>query len=166
MFGRWSTKAVDDAEGHALSAAVRSALPEADSDTQRVVTAIAGLLGAVAYADREYSPSEEASVRAELGRVRGMTPSGVDAVLKVLREDIVAIATVQAPRYCRALMELGDQELRREVLEILVELAAADGRISLDEVTLLRNTAQALGLPQADYNAVQARHLDKLTIRR
>ena len=75
MFGRWSAKAADDVEGHALADAVRAALPAADDETRRIVTAIAGLLGGVAYADRSYAGAEEAVLRAELGRIHGMTPA-------------------------------------------------------------------------------------------
>ena len=166
MFGRWSAQADKDREGHALAEAVRAALPEADEESRRVVTAIVGLLGGVAYADRAYLEPEAAVLRAELGRIRGMTTSAVDAVLRVLERDIVEIATVQSPRYCRALVELADRDLRVQVLNLLVDVAAADETISHDEVTLLRNTTTALGLLQADYNAAQDRHRDKLASRR
>jgi uncharacterized tellurite resistance protein B-like protein len=163
VFGRWSRRAAADEEGHALLDAVRAELNEADASTQAIVTAIAGLLGGVAYADRDYAAAEETRVREALGRVHGVTPDGADAILAVMREHILDIATVQSPRYCRTLREEADRDLRLEILDLLVDLAAADGSISHDEVTLLRNTAQALGLDQADYNAAQSRHRDKLS---
>jgi uncharacterized tellurite resistance protein B-like protein len=162
MFGRWSRRAADDPEGHALYEAVRGELSGADAETVRIVTAVAGLLGGVAYADREYSSTEEHTVRRELERVHGLSPVGIDAIVTAVREHIVDISTVQSTRYSRTLRELGDRDLRVEVLEMLVEVAAADGALSNEEVTLLRNTAQALGLDQADYNAAQAKHRDKL----
>jgi uncharacterized tellurite resistance protein B-like protein len=164
VFGRWSKRAADDVEAHDLHAAVREALPQADAPTHSIVTAIAGLLGGVAYADREYSPQEEDRVRSALGRVHGLVGVAVEAILSVLREHIVEVATVQSPRYCRSLVEEGDRDLRLEVLDILVDLAAADGQISHEETTLLRNTTRALGLEQDDYNAIQAKHRDKLSV--
>jgi uncharacterized tellurite resistance protein B-like protein len=166
MFGRWSSKTAEDPEGHALGEAVARELGGMDPDTRRIVTAIAGLLGGVAYADRDYSAPEEAVVRSALGQVRGLTPSGISAILDVLRRDIVHIATVQAPRYCRTLLELGDRELRLQVLDMLLDLAAADGTLSHDEAVLLRNTTQSLGLAQSDYNHLQSRHRDKLSVLR
>jgi len=163
MFGRWSAKAAVDVDGHALEEAVARVLRGADRETQRTVTAIAGLLGGVAYADRAYSAAEEALVRTALSQVHGMTPEGIDAVLQVLRTDIVHVSTVQAPRYCRTLVELCDRELRLQVLDMLLDLAAADGTISHEEVVLLRNTTQALGLSQGDYNSLQSQHRDKLS---
>jgi uncharacterized tellurite resistance protein B-like protein len=163
MFGRWLAKAEEDLEGNALAKVVHGELAAADADTRRIVTAIVGLLGGVAYADRDYAETEEALLRAHLRRIQGLSEAAVEAVLRVLRTDILLIATVQAPRYCRALLEFGDRELRLQVLSLLVDVAAADGRISNEEVVLLRNTTTALGLDQADYNAAQAPHRDKLS---
>jgi uncharacterized tellurite resistance protein B-like protein len=91
-----------------------------------------------------------------------MTASGVDAICAVLREHIVELSTVQIPRYARALVELADVELRREVLGALVELAAADQSISVVETNLLRQITKSLGLSQDDYVELQARHRQHL----
>lgn len=169
MFGRWlknvtEPRVLEGAEQ--VEAEVRAVLRDADQETVKVVTAIAGLLGAVAYADREYSDGEEALVRSELERIQGMTPEGVEAVCSVLRMHIVEVATVQTPRYCRALVELADRELRLEVLQLLVDVAAADGTIRQSETNLVRGLAIALGLDQDDYNAAQAKHRDRLAVMR
>ncbi len=123
---------------------------------------MAGLLGAVAYADRHYSEAEETRVREELARVNGMTAAGIDAICAVLRAHIVEVSTVQIPRYARALVELADVELRREVLRALVDLAAADSSLSLAETNLLRQITKSLGLSQDDYVELQARHRQHL----
>lgn len=165
MFGRWlrSAPRASAPEGaERLLDAVRTELRGADEETVQVVAAISGLLGAVAYADREYSAGEEARVRAELARVHGMTEAGIDAICAVLRAHVVEFSTVQAPRFARALLELADRELRVEVLETLVELAAADGAIEVAEVNVLRLLTTALGLSQDDYNAAQAKHRDRI----
>src|SRR3954471_4083782 len=101
MFGRWlrGDGAAKSASGaDALHGAIARELPGADAETVTVVTSMAGLLGAVAYADRNYSAEEESRVRQELGRVQGMTSAGIDAICKVLREHIVELSTVQIPR--------------------------------------------------------------------
>jgi uncharacterized tellurite resistance protein B-like protein len=167
MFGKWlasarSAPVLDGAEQ--ISEAVRAHLPDADDETVRVVTSMAGLLGCVAYADRDYSDVEERRVREELGRVQGMLPAGIDAIADALRRHIVEVSTVQLHRYCRTLRELGDPELRVELLGVLVDVAAADGVITLAEVNVLRQVTTALGLEQSDYNAAQERHRDKLGV--
>jgi uncharacterized tellurite resistance protein B-like protein len=163
MIFRRSEKAnPESSEQRALLELVRAHMPGADEESVRIVTAIAGLLAGVAYADRELSELEEDRIRAELRRVHWLDLTGIESICTALREHAVHHATTLAPRYTRELRDLADRELRLEVLEVLVDLAAADGRISHDELNVLRRTAGALGLSQADYNAVQARHRDKL----
>ena len=159
----FGTKSKAKASGvDALASVVREHMPDADDATVEIVAAIAGLLGGIAYADRRVLPEEEQRLRSELGRIHALGDAGVDEICKLLSSHTLAIATTQAPRYTRALREHADRELRLEVLDTLVELAASDGRITLDEVNVLRNTATALGLTQDDYNAAQAKHRDKL----
>jgi len=169
MFGSWLTSArkASALEGaEQITGAVRAHLPEADEETARVVTCIAGLLGTVAYADRDYSAVEEDRVRAELARVQGMPAAGIDAIADALRRHIVEVSTVQVQRYCRSLRELADRELRVELLGVLVDVAAADSVITQAEVNVLRQVTTALGLDQADYNAAQERHRGKLGVLR
>jgi uncharacterized tellurite resistance protein B-like protein len=167
MFGQWLKRAsaLPEPEGaEQLEFTVRAALPGADDETVQVVTAIAGLLGTVAYADREFSPVEQARVREELARIEGISPAGIDAVCAALTGHVREIATVQSPRYSRALRELADHDLRLQVLDILVGLAAADRTITAAETNVLRQLATSLGLTQQDYNAAQSRFLDLLAV--
>jgi uncharacterized tellurite resistance protein B-like protein len=165
MFGRWlkGEKAPQSVGADALGRSIAQHLPGADSETVSVITSMAGLLGAVAYADRDYSAVEEQRVREELARVNGMTTTGIDAICAALREHIVEVSTVQIPRYARALVELADVELRREVLRALIDLAAADSSISVAETNLLSQITKSLGLSQDDYVELQARHRQHLT---
>lgn len=169
MFGRWLARAregFETPEATQLEDSVRAALPAADRETVLMVVAIAGLLGAVAYADRSYSAEEAQRVRAELARLNGMSTSGAEAVAKLLEGRLVELSTIETPRLCRVLRDLGDDELRREVLEMLVDLAAEDGVITSAESNLLRRLTSALGLTQEDYNTAQARHKERLAVLR
>jgi uncharacterized tellurite resistance protein B-like protein len=143
---------------------VRTAMPGADDDTIRIVAAITGLLGAVAYADGVFDPSEVAQVRAELERVNGLGSYGVGAIMQVLEGRLLQVATVDVVRSTRVLRDLADADLRREVLALLLRLAAADGSISTPEVTVLRHITSALGLSQDDYNQLQAQYRHLLEI--
>lgn len=167
MFGRWlrgSNRGRSADAREELAAVVRVQLPEADEETVFVVAAIAGLLAAVAYADRNYGPAEEERVQQELGRVHGMSPAGVEAICGVLRARVLEMSTLQIPGHCRTLMELADQELRTDVLQTLVALAAADGTIETAEVNALRLLTGALGLSQDDYNRAQEKYRDRLSV--
>jgi len=165
IFRKRGEPAPEPASGSArLHALVAGHLPEADADTHALVTAIAGLLACVAYADREYREAEQAHVREALGRVHGLSPAGVEAICAVLHERLVEIAAGNQQQHTRRLRELAEPELRREVLDALVDLAAADHELSMAETELLRRTASAIGLTQDDYVAAQARHRDRLSV--
>ncbi len=164
---QWLTEMLGDAaptSGTRLAEVVNVALPEADDEARRLVVAVAGLLATVAYADRVYSGAEEERIVQELSRVHGLGQGGVDAIRVVLREQALTIATVEAPTYARELRELADHQFRRELLDALVDIAAADAEITMAETNVLRATTTALGLAQSDFNASQARHRDKLRI--
>ena len=153
----------EDRGARALLGLMRGHMPDADEETVRIVAAVAGLLAGVAYADRDFSTEEAAKVEQELSRIQGLSAAGPRAVCAALRAHVLELSATQAPRYTRALRQLADRELRVEVLGVLVELAAADRSITVDEVNHLRRTTQALGLSQDDYNALQSRHRDKLS---
>lgn len=147
-----------------IRAAIVDHLPDADEHTQALVTAVAGLLACVAYADREYREAEQAHVCEALSRVHGLTAAGVETICDVLRDHVIELASINPQKHTRALREHGDIELRREVLDALVDLAAADGELAMAETDLLRRTAAAMGLSQDDYVAAQARHRERLSV--
>ena len=146
-----------------LAEIVEQYLADADDATRRIVTAVAGLLAKIAYADGHYSTQEETAIQKELSRVHGLSQAGVDAICGLLADQIGRVALLGDHDWTRDLRELADRELRLEVLEVLVEMAVADQVLKHDEQTQLRRIAKALGLTQDEYNAVQAKHRDKLS---
>jgi uncharacterized tellurite resistance protein B-like protein len=143
---------------------VREHMESADDETLKLVIAVTGLLASVAYADREYTDEERAHVRTALGRMDGMGTAGVDAICAAFDQHIVEIASISTQPYTRALREIADKDLRREVLDVLVDLAAADGEVAMSETHLLRRATDAMGLEQEDYNAAQAKHRQRLSV--
>ena len=146
-----------------LAEFVEQYLADADDATRRIVTAVAGLLAKVAYADGHYSVQEEATIQKELSRVHGLSQAGVDAICGLLADQISHVALLGDHDWTRDLRDLADRELRLEVLEVLVEMAVADQVLKHDEQTQLRRIAKALALTQDEYNALQAKHRDKLS---
>jgi uncharacterized tellurite resistance protein B-like protein len=147
-----------------LYEAVRRGLGDDDDVHVRIVGSIAALLLCVAYADLDYADSEEAVLRDTLHRVHGLDEPGLGAILLVLREHTVTIASAESSTYARELLDLADEDFRLELLDALVDLAAADDVITVAETNMLRGIARALGLSQQQYNASQGRHRDKLAV--
>lgn len=149
-----------------LDALVRAHMPNADDASVRIVVAVTGLLAAVVYADRRHSDEEQAHVREALGRIHALGADGVDAICDALRAHVVELAASNTQAFTRDLRELGDLALRREVLDALLDCAAADEDVSFEETSLLRRVANAMGLDDADYLASQARHRARLSVLR
>ena len=157
---------LEDLPPHArerLAEIVEKYLADADDATRRIVTAVAGLLAKVAYADGHYSTEEEASIQKELSRVHGLSQAGVDAICGLLADQISHVALLGDHDWTRDLRDLAGRELRLEILEVLIEMAVADEVLKHEEQTELRRLAKALNLTQDEYNAVQAKHRDKLS---
>jgi uncharacterized tellurite resistance protein B-like protein len=164
----WNDAADADNEASAsadthLREVVGQALPKGtDPDTVSIVTACAGLLAGVAYADRDFSAPEAREIERLLGAVEGLGPSGAQVIVRTLEAHRVELASVHGTRFARTLRELGTRELRVHVLDMLVSLAATDNTISPSEQNIMRQLTRALGLDQADYNRAQSEHRDKL----
>ena len=147
-----------------LEAAVAQAVANADSATVKIITAVTGLLAAVAYSDRKINPEEARHLKAELGRINGLASSRVTAICEILTTHALRFNASFIQRFTRTLREELDEETRAEVLDSLLGMAAADGVISFDEVSSLRNITSSLGLSQTHYNALQAKYRDKLQL--
>jgi uncharacterized tellurite resistance protein B-like protein len=146
-----------------LLAIVGAQLPEADPATVRTVAAISGLLACVAFSDRTLHDAERAHLREVLGSVHGIRAGGGEAICELLERHLTQFTVVNPHAYTRSLRELTDRETRLEVLEVLLEVGAADGELSFDETQMLRRLTGALGLEQADYNIAQAHHRERLS---
>lgn len=118
----------------------------------------------MAHADSNYDDAEEKVLRQTLSRIDGLDESGVSAIAQVLRSHTVQITSAEASSYARELLDLCDDDFRLQLLDVLVDLAAADEVITVAETNMLRDAARALGLPQKAYNTAQARHRDKLGV--
>lgn len=164
LFRRRESAPDPGAAGKDIKQLVRAHLADADEATCALISAIAGLLACVAYADRRYGAEEQAQVRAIVSRIAGLEPKGVEAICGALREHGQAIAVANVQQFTRELRERAERGLRLEVLDALCDLAAADGELSLAETDLLRRTTSALGLSQDDYFASQSRHRERLSV--
>ena len=147
-----------------LAQTVREQMPGADDDAVRLVSAVAGLLACVAYADREFSDDERQELCEHVGRLPDLSKEGVNAICELIGREILDVTAVAFHTYTRDLYELTAREVRIEVLEVLMEMAAADDVVSMSETNMLRRIAAAFRLSDAEYLAIQARHRDRLSV--
>jgi uncharacterized tellurite resistance protein B-like protein len=147
-----------------LMALVRRSLPEADAQTAAIIGAVAGLLAVIAYADRVYTDEEKAQVQASLARMHGLSAGSVNAIGLLLEVRIAELAHESLQIYTRVLYEGMERPARLEVLDLLMDLAAADQVLSMDETNMLRRVARGLGLTDQEYLTSQDRHRARLSL--
>lgn len=168
MLFRWFKRAEDTVEHpaatEALRESLRSSMPHGDEDGIAVVCAVAGLLAYVAFADRAYREEEQLAVSDALARMHGLAPESVAGITSLLSARIAELTAEPLHDYTRVLVSLTEREARLELLDVLLDLAAADLVLSMDETNLLRRIARLLGLSDHEYLASQARHRQKLSV--
>lgn len=148
-----------------LLSIVREHLPdEADEEEVCILAAVAALVACVAYADGVYHAEEVRAVRRMFDRVHDLPPRGVEAMMALLDAQIADLARGDVHEHARLLKRGLTREARIEVLDVLLDLAAADGEISIAETELVRRITRLMGLSASDYVRAQSRHKDKLSV--
>lgn len=147
-----------------LKAIVGRHMQGADDADASIVGAVAVLLALVAHADRKLEDAEVQEIRRQLARVGGLSGEGVEGVLELLQQHQKALVGEGIHPSTRVLVDLCQHDMRLEVLDVLMDVAAADGRVSMDETNLLRRIAHGLGLSENEYLASQARYRDRLSV--
>ena len=150
-----------------LLSIVREHLPdEADEEEVRILAAVAALVACVAYADGEYHADEVRTVRRMFDRVHDLPPRGVEAMMALLDARIADLARGETHEHARLLKKGLTREARVEVLDVLMDVAAADGQITIQETEMIRRITNLMGLDHNDYVRAQSRHRDKLSVLR
>src|SRR4051794_30501128 len=168
MLFRWLLGDSDDKGAKSASdellALVRRCVPDADAGTVGIIGAVAGLLATVAHADRVYTAEERSHVRDTLARLHGFAPAALDAILVLLEQRLGDLAHESLQTYTRVLYEQTARDARVELLDVLMDLAAADDVLDMNETTLLRRIGRGLGMSDEEYLACQSRHRQRLSV--
>jgi uncharacterized tellurite resistance protein B-like protein len=171
MFFRWLKGETDGVAEHVdasdeLKQLVRRSMPDSSADSVAIVGAVAGLLAFTAYADRAYRDEERAAVEQALERLDELPAHAAQAISSLLSSRIAELANEPLTSYTRVLFELTSRAARNELFDVLMDVAAADDVLSMDETLGLRRVAKLLGLGDEDYAAAQARHRTRLSVLR
>jgi uncharacterized tellurite resistance protein B-like protein len=169
MLFRWllgDVKSAPPTATEELRALVARSMPQADHHTAAIVSSVAGLCATVAHADRAYTEQERAHVRRALEQMSGLGAGSTQAIETLLSERITELAHESLQTYTRVLYEGLERQGRLEVLDVLMQLAAADELLDMAETNLLRRITNALGLTEDEYLRAQAKHKQKLGLLR
>lgn len=164
LFGEKQDKAPTASDE--LRQLVAHAMPGADAHAAALIGAMAGLLATVAHADRRYTEAEREAVREALNSVHGLEAGALGAIEALLEDRLAELAHEPLQTYTRVLYEGLERPARGEIFEVLMDLAAADELLDMQETNLLRRIARGLGLSDQEYVASQERHRERLSILR
>ena len=92
------------------------------------------------------TPKEEESLRVLLAHIDGLAPSGVDAVCRVLHGKIPAFSNGEMDLVYSELRAICDGNERKQIMSLLLSVAAVDGRLSDLERRELERIAEELGV--------------------
>jgi uncharacterized tellurite resistance protein B-like protein len=164
LFGDTSTGAPTASDE--LRRLVAHSMPQADAQQAAIIGAVAGLLATVAHVDRKYTEAERQHVSDVLGRLHSLAPGALGAIDELLAEQVAELSQEPLQSYTRVLYEGLTRDARLEIFEALMDLAAADEVLDMEETNLLRRIARALGLSDDEYTASQQRHRQRLSVLR
>lgn len=126
------------------------------------LTGLAGLLGKVAYSDKDISKVELEEIKNILGRETKLSTTHCDILLEVLKTHTTALSGLEDYQYTRILDETLSREEKCAVLALLFSVAGADDSISSEEDRSINLIAKGLHLPHSDYIDARRPFLDKL----
>src|SRR5262245_58637814 len=141
------------------SAAVRriagelAALPPVGA---RKLAAFAYLLGRVAHADRDISAAESERMEQLVREVGGVPAEQAVLVVEIAKAQNRLFGHVENFEVSRELRTLADEAERRRLLDCLFSVSAAEGGISSEEESQVRQIASELGFSHGEYVAARS----------
>jgi len=131
-----------------------------DEDEHALELAVAALLVHASVADGRLSPTEDERVAALLASRFSLSH---DAVVRLMAEARAAEAkAVDLYKFTRVITERFDEDGRRGLIEMLWEVALADGRLDPFEENIIWRVAELIGVSTRDRVALRHKVEERL----
>lgn len=135
-----------------------------EEKTQAILTGFAGLLGSVAYSDRDFSIEETEKLK-EILREHTSFPyidtEEISDIIKLLAEKTAGIEDYQ---YIRLINNNADNDTKKKIMTCLFLMAGADNSISVEEENRLAILANDLSLTKSDYTGIKEKFASCLAV--
>lgn len=138
-----------------------SELKRLDRDEARYVAAFAYVLGRAANADHDISSSERAAMERIVERVGHLSPHEAQLAVEIAAQQTQLFGGTEDFVVTREFRDIASDQQRRELLECLFAVCAADDTISAEEDHLLRQIASELGFTHQQYVEARLPYSDK-----
>jgi uncharacterized tellurite resistance protein B-like protein len=141
-------------------------LDRQDPARARYLAAFAYVLSRVAGADLRISEVEVTRMVDLVQRVGHLPEAQALLVVEIAKNQNLLFGGTENFLVTREFNSLASDEQRRELLDCLFAVAAADDAITAEEEAQIHQTASELGFSHQEYVAVRARYADKRTLLR
>ena len=138
---------------------LQAELPQLDERDHTFIACLAGLLARVAFVDLDISDSEFQSMAHAIGKTTSYSDEVAQKIASVAREEVGKLVDHEHHLYVRPLNDILERTQKEDVLRLLFQVAAADGRVENLESEEIRRISKELRLSHQQF--VQA----KLTVR-
>ncbi len=139
-------------------------LESLDPARARYLAAFAYVLGRVAYADARISDEETDKMR-EIVQLLGHLPASQAAlVVEIAKHQVRLFGGTENFLVTREFRDIATPEQRRELLECVFAVSAADDSITTAEDSQARQISRELGLSHDEYLAARSAYLDQLEV--
>lgn len=144
-------------ETHTLTSDISDAK---QPDEEQIRLATAALMFEVAGADNDLDVSEQQAIIRLLAEMFGMTDVQSEELAELARNHAADATSLHA--FTSVITKQWAYEDRSRVIEVMWEVALADGRLDDHERHLMRKLASLLYIPHSDYIAAKIRAQKKL----
>lgn len=132
-------------------------VPRAETE---IHTAVAALLVEAARMDDHFDPAERSAIRRVLGRRFALRDAEIDRLIAAAERAVEGSSALY--RFTRVVAEQFDPAARVGMIEMLWEVAYADGTLDPDEDALIRRVAGLIFVEDHERGAARQRVLARL----
>ena len=133
---------------------MRSLLPDDEAVVVRYIVVVSALLARTALADGRVLGSERASLRSLFEHIDSLPKDGIERLIACLEEQANKLQPDELETCYREIRSICDHGERLQVLQRLVEVADADGRIHAREAQILQATASELSIASEELDSM------------
>jgi uncharacterized tellurite resistance protein B-like protein len=165
IFGMGKGAQKPDSDLGRLFNGIETILAGATDSEVKWVTAYAGLLGKVAYADMDVSQEEIKRIGKVLTHVLHLSSVDAERILEIMQQHHAELYSIEDYIYVRLINEACGKDEKLALVEAMFTVAAADESVSGAEDAVIRVVSNGLQLSHKDFVQVRARfsaHLDVL----
>ena len=143
---------------------IAAKLERLDPQRAKYLAAFAYVLARVANADLQIDASETAEIERSLAAISDLSESEIALAVEIAKSQARLLGGTENYVVTREFRANSTLEQRRQLLQCLYAVAAADGTISSVESSEIVGIAEELGFSRAEANALRSQYREKLSV--